>query len=183
MNPGIDPDYATIGGILLDPRQLDAVSDWLRPEDFARPLCGELYQRFTAMRSASIPIDPVTVLGELRRDGRLRADGYPGGELVAMIEAVPAAAMTPHYAQIVLEAAMFRRIESCGIRITQVGRGLRGTADDAFDTLNATWRDLADARDRWQHSQPPRRTDDTMRGRSRTDDRQLQRDGQSVRTR
>jgi hypothetical protein len=72
---GIDPDYATLGGMMIDPGQIDAVSEWLRPDDFARPLCGEVYQLLTTMRATATPIDPVTVLGELRRAGRLRSDG------------------------------------------------------------------------------------------------------------
>jgi replicative DNA helicase len=159
MNPALDADYATIGGLLLAPHQLDTINDWLRPEDFARPLCGEVYQVMTAMHADSRPIDPVTVLGELRRNGRIRADGYPAGELIAMVEAVPAPAMTPHYARLVLEAATFRRIERYGTRISQVGRGHRGTPHDAFDTLATMWGDLADARDRWQASRTPGRVD------------------------
>jgi replicative DNA helicase len=151
---GFDPDYATVGGILLDSTQLDAVSGWLRPEDFANPLCGEIYELVTTMRAGATPIDPVTVLGELRRGGRLRSDGYPAGELIAMIEAVPVPASTPYYARMVLEGAMFRRIERCGERIRQVGRGRRGSPDDAFDVVGRGWRDLAEIRDRWQQSAP-----------------------------
>jgi replicative DNA helicase len=76
-----------------------------------------------------------------------------------MVEAVPSPAMTPHYARLVLEAATFRRIEQCGTRIAQVGRSHRGTPNDAFETLTTTWRDLADARDRWQTSHAPRSVD------------------------
>jgi replicative DNA helicase len=152
---GIDPDYATLGGMMIDPGQIDAVSEWLRPDDFARPLCGEVYQLLTTMRATATPIDPVTVLGELRRAGRLRSDGYPGGELVAMIEAVPTSASTPYYARLVLEAATFRSIERCGGRISQVGRAQRGTPSDAFDVVTQAWRDLADTRDRWQRSNTP----------------------------
>jgi replicative DNA helicase len=149
---GIDPDYATVGGVLLDPSQLDVISGWLRPEDFARPICGEVYELLTTMRHGATPIDPVTVLGELRRAGRLRGDGYPTGELIAMVEAVPTPASTPYYARLVLEGAMFRRIERCGERIRQVGRGRRGSPDDAFDVVAQGWRDLAETRDRWQRS-------------------------------
>jgi replicative DNA helicase len=59
--PDLDPDYATIGEILLDASQFDAVSDWLRSADFSRPLCGELFERMTTMRAIAMPIDPVTV--------------------------------------------------------------------------------------------------------------------------
>jgi replicative DNA helicase len=151
----IDPDYATLGGMLLDPGQFDAVSEWLRPEDFARPLCGEVYQLLTTMRATATPIDPVTVLGELRRAGRLRSDGYPAGEVLAMIDAVPTPASAPYYARLVLEAATFRTIERCGGRISQVGRAQHGTPNDAFDVVAQAWRDLAETRDRWQRSTTP----------------------------
>jgi replicative DNA helicase len=153
MTPGIDPEYATIGGLLLDSDQLGTVKPWLRPDDFAKPLCGEIYQLIVDMDARAAPIDPVTVLGELRRGGRLRSDGYPAGELIAMIETVPASTMTPHYAGLVLEASTFRRIERAGTRIAQIGRGNRGTPDDAFTNLASTWHDLADARERWQLNQ------------------------------
>jgi len=152
MTVHIDADYATIGGLLLDPRQTDEISGWLRPHDFARPLCGELFELIGAMRAEGKPVDPVTVLGELRRRGRIRSDGYPTGELIAMVESVPAPVMTPHYARQVLEAAVFRRVERAGTRIVQVGRGRRGGPEDAFTALTGCIGDLAELRDRWRLS-------------------------------
>ncbi|HWC36413.1 MAG TPA: DnaB-like helicase N-terminal domain-containing protein [Mycobacteriales bacterium] len=166
MSHALDPDYATIGGMLLEPAQLDRLSDWLRPEDFAKPLCGELYELLTTMRSMRSPIDPVTVLGELRRAGRLRSDGYPAGELIAMVESVPTPASTPYYARMVLEAATFRRIEQCGARITQVGHRRRGSPDDAFELLGQGWSELADVRSRWQRSGEPSQSRSSDRGRA-----------------
>jgi replicative DNA helicase len=148
----IDVDYATIGGLLLDSTRLDEIGEWLRPTDFARPLCGEVYEVIGHMRGAGQPVDPVTVLGELRRRGRVRPDGYPGMELIAMIETVPAPAMTPHYARQVLEAAVFRSVEATGTRITQVGRSRRGSPEDAFSAIAGCWSQLADARERWRQS-------------------------------
>jgi replicative DNA helicase len=163
MHPGVDADYATIGGLLLAPSQLDVVADWLRPEDFARPLCGEVFAVMVEMRGRSTAIDPVTVLGEFYRRGRVRADGYPGGELIAMVEAVPVPEAAPHYGRLVLEAATFRTIERCGARLTQVGRRRRGGVDDAFDTVAPTWREIAEIRERWQRSRPGPSRDDASR--------------------
>lgn len=150
MAVGIDADYATVGGLLLAPQLVEGVAGWLRPDDFARPLCGEIYALITTMRAESRPVDTVTVFGELRRLGRVRADGYPGGELIAMVESVPVAGMTRYYARQVLEAAVFRRVEQAGTRIIQVGRGRRGGPGDAFDAVGGCWGDLAEVRDRWR---------------------------------
>lgn len=150
MAVSVDADYATVGGLLLAPQQLDRVARWLRAEDFARPLCGEIYALVSSMRAASRPVDSVTVFGELRRLGRVRADGYPSGELIAMVESVPVAGMTPYYAQQVLEASVFRRIEKVGTHFSQVGRGRRRGPDAAFNTLGECWEDLAEVRGRWR---------------------------------
>jgi replicative DNA helicase len=152
MTATIDPDYATVGGLLLAPDHYEAVAEWLRPEDFARPLCGEVFQLVGQMRARDFPVDPVTVLGELRHLGRVRSDGYPAMELIAMVQAVPVPASTPYYARLVLAESVFRRISDCGTRLSQVGRRARGTPDDAFDTLARSWEGLGEVHSRWEHA-------------------------------
>lgn len=173
MTVSVDADYATIGGLLLAPGEFDRVAGWLRPEDFARPLCGEIYALIADLRAASRPVDTVTVYGELRRQGRVRADGYPSVELLSMVESVPVAAMTPHYARQVLEAAVFRRLEQVGTRTTQLGRGRRGTPDDAFEQLGGYWADLADVRGRWQTATGGQQLADPVRAVSHERDKRM----------
>lgn len=150
----MDPEYATVGGLLLAPDLIDPLRRWLHPTDFADPLCGELYQLLGRMHEGRQPVDPVTVLGELRRLGRLRTDGYPAAELVTMVGSVPVPSSTPYYARQVLEGAMFRLIEQAGVHLAQLGQDRRGTVDDAFAGMTATWRELAAVRSRWHDSQP-----------------------------
>jgi replicative DNA helicase len=96
------------------------------------------------------PFDPVAVLGELRRLGRVRADGYPGGELIAMVEAVPVPASTPYYARQVLEAAVRRQLAQLGTRLYQVGRHARGGPDDMLDLADSVLAEVAQVRHRWE---------------------------------
>jgi replicative DNA helicase len=125
------------------------ISGWLCPQDSARPLCGELYELIGGMRAAGQHVDPVTVLGGLRRRGRVRSDGYAAMELIAMIESVPAPLMTPHYARQVLEAAVYRQVQLIGGNMAQVGRLRRGSPDDSFDSVTTCWAELVDVRERW----------------------------------
>jgi replicative DNA helicase len=148
----VDPDYATIGGLLLAPELYEHVGAWLKPEDFGRPVCGEVYELIGDMRSRGLPVDAVTVLGALRERGRVRADGYPANELIAMVEAVPVPTSTPYYAQLVLASAVFRRIDEAGTRLRQIGRHARGTPDEAFDLLAHSWQQVAAVRQRWQQA-------------------------------
>ncbi len=150
MTTAFDPEYATVGGLLLTPALYDEVDRWLRPTDFAGPLCGEVYGLIGEMRSRGAPVDPVTVLGEFRQHGRVRPDGYPAIELLAMVQAVPVPEATPFYGRLVLQAAVFRQVAEYGARLTQIGQLGRGTPDDAFQALSQSWRSLADLRRRWQ---------------------------------
>jgi replicative DNA helicase len=150
MDHTIDVEYATVGSLLLAPAELEQVKPWLRPKDFYRPICGEVYGLIATMSAAGKPVDPVTVLAELRRGGRLRRDGWPGMELVRMVEAVPTAVAVGYYGRLVLEAALFRQLELVGTRLVQVGRSRRGDVDDAFHLVSEQCADLMSARDRYQ---------------------------------
>jgi replicative DNA helicase len=152
MTLALDADYATLGGLMLAPDTYDQVAGWLRPEDFAHPVCGEVYELIGHLRAGKVPVDPVTVLGALRDRGRVRADGYPASELIAMVEAVPVPQATPHYARQVLAAAVFRRVEACGTRLAQVGRTRRGGTDDALGTATGALGALAEIRSRWEQA-------------------------------
>jgi replicative DNA helicase len=128
-----EPEYATVGSLLLALAELRQVAGWLRPEDFANPLCGEVYGLIVRMASAGIPVDPVTVRDELRRAGRIRSDGYPGLELVRMVEAVPSPLSVGYYG---------RRVEQAGTRLVQAGRTRRGEVGDVFGLLRDECGDL-----------------------------------------
>lgn len=144
-----EAEYATIGALLLAPRELKQVVEWLRPEDFARPLCGELYRTIVVMDRAGTPVDPVTVREELRKAGRIRRDGYPSMELVRMVESVPSPLSVGYYGQLVLEAALYRRIEQAGSRMVQAGASRRGAVDDVFGLIRSECTELLSLRRRY----------------------------------
>lgn len=187
MSARIDPDYATVGGLLLAPDFYEQVAGWLRAEDFARPVCGEVFELIGDMRARGLPVDPVTALGALRERGRVRPDGYPANELIAMVEAVPVPTSTPYYGRQVLAAAVFRRIDEAGTRLRQIGRQARGTPEDAFELLAGSWHQVAAVRQRWQHATggllDPDATDDRMLLQRGMDPRALDRAGTGRRSR
>ena len=154
MAHDVDPEYATVGGLLLAPQLLDEVVGWLRPTDFRHGQCGELYEVLVGMRRAGAPIDAVLVLDELRRRGKLDRGGFLAREMIAMVDAVPAPVMAPYYAKVVAEAATFRRIELAGRRLTQIGARRRGTASDAFTAVDQVVGELRPDRQRWDTLDP-----------------------------
>lgn len=144
-----EPEYATVGSLLLAPAELRQVQGWLRPEDFANRLCGEVYGLIVRMTGDGIPVDPVTVREQLRRAGRIRSDGWPGMELVRMVEAVPSPLSVGYYGRLVVEAALYRRLEQAGTRLVQAGRTRRGEVGDVFGLLRDECGDLLALRRRY----------------------------------
>lgn len=135
MSEWSQAEYATVGSLLLAPGELRQVAGWLRAEDFATPLCGEVYGLIVRMTGDGIPVDAVTVREELRRAGRIRRDGWPVMELLRMVQAVPSPLSVGYYARIVLEGALYRRVEQAGMRLAQAGRARRGEVDDVFGLI------------------------------------------------
>jgi replicative DNA helicase len=143
-------EYATCGALLLSPQRTDELSGWLHPDDFAKPVCGQIYGLLTEMRAARQHIDPVTVLAELRRRGELRADGYPTQALVRMVEEVPSPVAAPHYGRLVLENALSREVGGIGDRLQQISYRDRGDADELLRTASEQAGKLSDLRARWK---------------------------------
>jgi replicative DNA helicase len=121
MTNDFNPEYATLGGLLLAPKTLQEVHGWLRPADFANNAPRLTYSVILTMASRKLPIDAVTVHAELRRQGLLRRDGYPTMELVRMVESVPVPAATAYYARLVLQDSIARGIGQIGQRLVQLG--------------------------------------------------------------
>lgn len=159
MNEWTDPEYATVGSLLLAPAELWQVRGWLRPEDFATPLAGEVYGLVLTMTAKGTPVDPITVRDELRKAGRVRRDGWPAMELIRMVEAVPSPLSVGYYGRLVLEGALYRRVEQAGKRLVQAGRNRRGEVDDVFGLIRDECQELVDLRRRYvgATSTPPSR--------------------------
>ncbi len=150
MTRELDPEYVTVGGVLLAPQLLGRIRGWLCPDDFARPACREVYEVLLQMDRTGTVVDPVTVLAELRRQGRLNRGGFVARELVAMVEAVPTPAAAPHYARLVLEASMFRAVDQTGRRLTQLGRSRHGPPEDVLAIAARLVAGLREHQRRWR---------------------------------
>ena len=148
-------EYATLGSLMLAPAGLDLVAPWLQPTDFRDPLGGEVFGLLLAMRKRSAVIDPVTVLAELRRRGRLGGAGAAGMALVRMVESVPVPGAVASYGRLVLAASIGRQLEAAGSRLAQVGRARRGESTDWLDRATAELAALAAARRRWDAATGP----------------------------
>ncbi len=88
-------------------------------EDFYKPAHGHIFGAVVALFERGEPVDAVTVTDELRRAGLIEEIGDPA-LLVSLQANTPSVANAVHYARIVEEHALLRRL---------VGRG-RGDRRD-----------------------------------------------------
>jgi replicative DNA helicase len=105
----IDVERALLGAILLDSSAFNKVADLLDDTTFYRPQHISIFRAMRALAAASEPIDVVTVIEQLRRDGKLEEIG---GSLYLsdLMDQVGSAANAEHYAQTIHEKALLRRV-------------------------------------------------------------------------
>lgn len=125
----IDAERSVLGAVLLNPDAAGVAFEILREDatdvfyvDAHRHIYGAMLQLF----SKNMAIDAVTVMEQLRRDGRLEEAGGASyiGDLTG---AVPTSANIEFYARLVLDTAVLRRM--IGVCTAIVGRAYEGGSE------------------------------------------------------
>jgi hypothetical protein len=105
-----------------DPRRL---AGRLRPEDFADPAAGLIFQTVMNGAAAGRPVDPSALPAMLRAAGELRSDGYPIRPLLDWLPTVSVPAHPDAWAGLVIAGSLTRQIEAAGVRLQQASSGYR----------------------------------------------------------
>ncbi len=128
----LQAEESLLGAMLLS---RDAIVDAVQivgPDDFYKPAHGHVFEAVTSLYSQGEPVDPVTVADELRRADLL--DVLGGKNAILRIQAgTPAAANAAHYAKIVEERALLRRLIGVAGEIAEMGYDV---PDDVTSTLD-----------------------------------------------
>jgi replicative DNA helicase len=105
----LQAEASLLGAMLLSREAIAVGSEVLGPDDFYKPAHAHIYDAICSLTAAGEPADPVTVADELRRAGVLEAVGGPA-ELVELQASTPATSNAAHYAKIVEELSLLRRL-------------------------------------------------------------------------
>jgi replicative DNA helicase len=107
----LEAEQSVLGAILLSDKAMYGlvIEEGLRPEDFYRDQHRVVYSAMLDLYEDSHGIDVLTVTERLRQHGHLEDAGGEGA-IHALAGAVPAAGNVRHYAQIVRENALVRRL-------------------------------------------------------------------------
>ena len=118
-------EQSTLGGMLLSKDAVADVVEVLRGRDFYHPKHEIIFDAILSLYSHGEPTDVITVSDELTKTGMLqRAGGVD--YLHSIVSVVPTAASAGHYASIVAEKAVLRRLVDAGTRIVNMGYASEG---------------------------------------------------------
>lgn len=129
----VEAEMSTLGSMLLSERAAEEIVSIIGEDDFYNPTHREIFRAMRQLLNNSKPIDLVTLKNELlarEKFADIGGDDY----LMQIAEVVPSAANATYYAQIVLDRATLRRLESAGRDIVHtVHDGDGASADDKVD--------------------------------------------------
>ena len=115
-----DAEASLLGSILLDSDALVRVADKISAVDFYDPAHSAIYQGVMALYEARKPIDVLTLSNELKESNKLDTAGG-SSYLADLTNMVPTAAHAEHYAEIVSEKAIRRRLIRASEEINSLG--------------------------------------------------------------
>ena len=125
-----EAEQSVIGAIFLEPQALITASEILIPEDFYRTAHQKIFQTMLTLSDQGKAIDVVTIAEELSSKKEIEDVGGLA-YISELANAVPTAANIVHYAKIVEEKALLRRLIRVATKIVESGYA----GDDEVEVL------------------------------------------------
>jgi replicative DNA helicase len=112
----IEAEESVLGSMMLLEDAIAQVTEILQAEDFYRSAHRVIYDALVSLFARGEPVDAITAVEELKQRSTLEK---AGGALYIhhLVEAVPTPASAGHYARIVADHAMLRRLIEAGSEI------------------------------------------------------------------
>jgi len=146
----LEAEESLLGAMLLSNDAASAAMEVCSAGDFYKPAHGHIFGAICNLMERGEPIDAVTVTDELKRSGLLEAVGDPS-VFVSLQANTPSIANARHYAEIVEEHSLLRRLIGVAGEIADIGYSLPENVEGAIDEAEQMVFNVAE-----------RRTADTM---------------------
>jgi len=122
----IEAEQSVLGSIMIDEDAISVAVELLRPEDFYRKDHASIYESVLDLYNDNKPVDLITIKNVIDEKGLL--DKMGGIDYLSkLIDILPTSARIKHYANIVHEKAMLRKIIKMSDKI--MGLGYEGKED------------------------------------------------------
>ncbi len=146
----LEAEESLLGAMLLSREAIASAAEFCSSADFYRPAHGHIFEAVLSLYAKGEPADPITVAEELNRAGLLEMVGG-SGSLVGLQAGTPTTTNAAHYARIVEEHSLLRRLIGVAGEIAEMGYGLPDDITATIDRAEAMMFQVAQ-----------RRTSDTM---------------------
>jgi replicative DNA helicase len=141
----LEAEESLLGAMLLSRDAISSAMEFCNPEDFYKQSHGHIFTAITSLYSQGEPADWVTVTEELRRRGLLESIGDPS-VFVSLQANTPSIGNAEHYAKIIEEHALLRRLVSVAGEITELGYSLPEDVSEVLDKAESLVFDVAQRR-------------------------------------
>lgn len=141
----LQAEESVLGAMLLSREAIADVVELLEPEHFYKPAHGHIFEAILSLYGAGEPVDAVSVGEELRRAGLLDSVGGPS-VFIDLQAVTPAVGSAGHYAKIVEEHALLRRLISVSNEIAEMAYRVPDDVVKAVDDAEARMFDVAQRR-------------------------------------
>jgi len=137
MNPKVPPhdtvaEQSVLGAVLLDKDAVIDVAEFLKPEHFYDERHGQIFASMLALFERHEPIDTVTIVSELKKEGVLKDIG--GASFVnELLNVVPTSAHAEKYGQIIKEYYTKRMLIESAAKISELAFREEGEAQEVLD--------------------------------------------------
>jgi replicative DNA helicase len=129
----VEAEESLLGAMLLSREAVAvALEQRIKPEDFYKPAHGHIFEAIHLLYGQGEPVDPITVAEALRRADVL--EGIGGSQALLRIQnATPASTNAGHYARIVEDLALLRRLIGAAGEIAELAYDEPDEVGDALD--------------------------------------------------
>ena len=142
----LEAEESLLGAMLLSRDAISAATEArVETSDFYKPAHAHIYDAVMALYGVGEPVDPVTVADELRRADLLDLIGGRAA-LLRLQGDTPASANATHYAKIVNELALLRRLIGVAGDIAEMGYDDSGEVSETLDRAESLVFEVAERR-------------------------------------
>jgi replicative DNA helicase len=141
----LDAEQSVLGAMLESREAIANVIEVVEADDFYKPAHTSIYQVIIELYGRGEPADAITVADELSRRGLLDAiGGRP--YIVGLLDAYPTASSARHYAHIVEEHALLRKLVGAGTEVQELGFSMPEDVTEAVDEAERIIYEVGDKR-------------------------------------
>ena len=128
----LEAEQAVLGSMLIDQNCMKDVMDKLQPGDFYLQQNRDIFETMYTMFSYSRPIDPVTVVGEMQKNGTFD-ENTTRNYIIQLMDITPTSANVMEYVALVRGKSLLRNVATAAGEITSMVREGSGDPEDVLE--------------------------------------------------